>query len=212
MSMITMVQLSQAAELHGGLFTTSEATGAGVHPNTLSRLVKAGAVERLRQGVYRIPGTLETEHDGTLADWLALGGRHAPLGDVPTVVAAGQTAANLHEIGDFLPFHTEFMIPRRRGTRLPHVRLRIRQLDPQDVTYADRVPCLTPEATIGDLFATHTDVSLIADAYNDAKRVGKITRSNRLAELLRPYARRYGHTAADSSAVLDMIATKEAAQ
>lgn len=206
----TMVQVSRAAELHGGLFTTGEAHAEGVHPNTLTRLVKAGAVDRYRQGVYRLPGTLETEHDDTLADWLALGGAHVPTGQVPQVVAAGQTAANLHEVGDFLPFRTDFIVPRRRGTRLSHIRLRIKSLVARDVTYADRVPTLTVEAMIADLFATHTDVSLIADTYSDALRLGKITRPERLEELLRPFARRYGHAGDDGAAVLDMISPAKA--
>lgn len=206
----TMVRISTAAELHGGLFTTREARAEGVHPNTLTRLVNSGAVERCRQSVYRLPGTLQTEHDDTLADWLALGGTHAPTGEVPAVVAAGQTAATLHGLGDFLPFRAEFIIPRRRGTRLPHIQLRIQHLEFQDVTYADRVPALTVEATLADLFNTHTDVSLIADAYRDALRNGTITRPARLEELLAPYASRYGHVRHDGAAVIDMISPRKA--
>lgn len=203
----TMIRISTAAEAHGGLFTTREAQDQGLHPNTLTRLVKAGAIERIRQGVYRLPGTLETEHDGTLADWLALGGTHAPTGQVPPVVAAGQTATTLHGVGDFLPFHSEFVVPHRRGTRLPHVRLRVQKLTAEDVTYADRVPVLTVEKTIADLFSTHADVSLIADAYADATRIGKITRPARLETLLQPFAARYGLT--DGAAVVDMITPRK---
>lgn len=208
--MSTMFRISNAADLHGGLFTTREARAEGVHPNTLTRLVASGALERCRQGVYRLPGTLQTEHDDTLADWLALGGTHAPTGQVPCVVAAGPTAANLHSVGDFLPFRSEFIIPRRRGTRLPHIQFRIQSLEAQDITYADRVPVLTVENTIADLFSTHTDVSLIADTYNDALRVGKITRPERLETLLRPFARKYGHELNDGAAVLDMISPRKA--
>lgn len=206
-----MVRISNAADLHGGLFTTGEARDEGVHPNTLTRLVKTGAIERFRQGVYRLPGTLETEHDDTLADWLALGGTHAPRGQVPQVVTAGQTAATLHGIGDFLSFKSEFIIPRRRGTRLSHIRLRIQALQTQDITYADRVPVLTVEKTIADLFSTHTDVSLIANGYTDALRMGTITRPARLETLLRPFANRYGLAVNDGSAVLELLSPRTAA-
>lgn len=110
-------------------------------------LVVSGAIERLAQGVYRMAGAPAAEHDvdATRVHWLALGGVTRPM------VAAGKTAAALHRIGDWYPTMSDFVAPTRRTTRLPEVRVRVRQLDEQDVAYVGGIPSMTVERTIADL-------------------------------------------------------------
>lgn len=98
-----------------------------------SCLVSAGALERMAQGVYRVVGAPTGEHDMLRAMWLALGGHLKTENGAPRVVAAGTTAAELHGVGDFYLDLYDFVVPRRRGSRMKDVRLRVRQLNRSEI-------------------------------------------------------------------------------
>jgi len=89
-------------------------------------------------------------------------------------VAAGVTAAVVHGVGDFFSDGFDFIVPARKGTRLPGVRLRIRHLTQDEVILVDGLPTLTVERTIADLIEIGTDLSLVADAVRDAVRADKL--------------------------------------
>lgn len=48
-----------------------------------------------------------------------------PIDGVSTIVAAGVTAAVVHDVGDFFLDGFDFIVRARKGTRLPGVRLRV---------------------------------------------------------------------------------------
>ena len=154
--------------------TTAQAESADVSRKQLARMASAGAIERVAQGVYRMAGAPRQDHEAIYATWLALGGATAPRTEtgVAPVVAAGQTAAVVHGIGDFLPAGFDFIVPARKGTRLAGVRLRIRRLTPEDVIPVGGLPALTVERTLADLVEIGTDLSLVAGAARDAARAG----------------------------------------
>lgn len=184
-----MARLGEVAEQRWGLVTTEQAAAVDVSRNALTRLTASGALVRVAQGVYRMAGAPELEHEGIYATWLALGGATRPATDegVASVVAAGVTAAILHGIGDFYPARADFVVPSRRGTRLP-ARLRVRSLTPAEVTFAESVPTLTVERTLADLVGLWTDQSLVADALFSAYEQGKFVRPWQLEEYLEPLA------------------------
>lgn len=188
----TLAQLGALAERRWGLVTTAQAEDAGVSRKQLSRMTSAGALERVAQGVYRISGAPRQHHEAIYATWLALGGATTPrtAEGVASVVAAGTTAAVIHGIGDFLPDGFDFIVPARKGTRLPGVRLRVRSLTREDVIPVDGLPTLNVERTIADLVETSIDTSLIADAVRDAIRSDRLTAPDRLAIYLAPAAAR----------------------
>lgn len=172
------------------MFTSPQAAEIGVSPHQLSRLVKAGAIERLAQGVYRMAGSPAGEHEGVQVAWMALRGYLRSPEGVPGVVAAGPTAAELHGLGDFYLDEYDFVVPRRRGTRLDGVRLRVRQLARSEVSYVDGLPVMTVERVIADLVEMNVDHSLAGDVIADADRAGKIASARKLAAHLEPMARR----------------------
>jgi predicted transcriptional regulator of viral defense system len=179
----TLARLGSIAERRWGLITTAQAEDAGVSRKQLARMAAAGAIERVAQGVYRMAGAPPQEHEALYATWLALGGASAPRAEtgVAPVVAAGVTAAVVHDIGDFFPDRFDFIVPTRRGTRLPGVRLRARRLTRGEVIPIDGLPALTVERTFADLIETGTDLSLVAGAVRDAVRAGKLVAPERLA-------------------------------
>ena len=187
----TFARLGELASQRWGLVTTAQALEAGVARPTLTRLANSGARIRVARGVYRLAGAPEHEQEAILATWLALGGADRPRTDtgVPPVVAAGQTAAQLHGIGDWFPGPLEFVVPTRRGTRLDGVRLRTRELAPTEVVSVDGMPTMSVERTIADLIEQWVDRSLVADALADAADAGKLLSPARLTEYLEPLAK-----------------------
>jgi Transcriptional regulator, AbiEi antitoxin len=173
------------------LVTTAQAEDAGVSRKQLARMASSGAIERVAQGVYRMAGAPTQDHEAIYATWLALGGAAVPRTDTgASIVAAGITAAVVHEIGDFFLDGFDFIVPSRKGTRLPGVRLRIRQLIPDEVLPVNGLPALTVERTIADLIELGTDLSLVAGAVRDAVRADKLVMPERLASHLSPIAAR----------------------
>ncbi|GAB3195270.1 hypothetical protein GCM10027062_01880 [Nocardioides hungaricus] len=119
------------------------------------------------------------------------------------VVVAGESAADLHGIGDFRALRHEFVSPARRQSQRSAIRYRQRTLDPGDVTLADGLPVMTMERTIADLIE-QGDLSLVADALRDAssKRTFDL---QRLRELLAPLAAREGFRKDDGEALLNRL-------
>jgi len=188
----TLARLGSIAERRWGLVTTAQAENAGVSRKQLARMASAGAIERVAQGVYRMTGAPPQDHEAIFATWLALGGATAPRAEtgVAPVVAAGETAAVVHGIGDFLPAGFDFIVPARKGTRLPGVRLRIRRLTREEVIPVGGLPALTVERALADLVEIGTDLSLVAGAARDAARAGKLVAPDRLVSYLGPVAAR----------------------
>lgn len=190
MSYREYAQIGRIARDQGGLITTTQAERVGVTRMTLSRMAAAGAVTRLLRGVYRLAGVPESEHEHVLATTLALGSHSFSPHEVPPVVAAGQTAATIHRLGDFLPLQMELISRTPMTTAHPGVHLRTSPLTRSDITFIDAIPVLTVEATIVDIIETSGDLSLAADALADARRLDTITDTDHLHELLAESARR----------------------
>lgn len=198
--------VAKLAEHRWGMVTTAQAEQVGVSRAQMSRMADRGLLTRLVQGVYRVAGAPELEHEAIYANWLALGGatRPATIGGVRAVVAGGVTAAVLHGIGDFWPEH-DFLVPARRTTRLPGVRLRIRRLTAAEVTTAEGVPVLTVERAIADLVELWVDTSLITDTLRDSIQQGKLVNPHALIDYLSPLAAGHDHPQGDGQAMAEEL-------
>lgn len=138
----TLVRLGSIAQHRWGLVTTAQAEDAGVTRKQLSRLASTGAIERVAQGVYRMAGAPSQDNEAIYATWLALGGASTPRNEagVSSIVAGGIRATVAHGIGDSFLDGFDFIVPARKGTRLPGVRLRIRELTRDEVIGGKRPP------------------------------------------------------------------------
>jgi len=202
MSVEKLAVLGRIAERRWGLVTAAQAEEAGITRMQVSRLVAAGGLHRLMHGVYRVTGAPELEHEDIIATWLALGGDRAPESPsgAPGLVVAGIDATILHGVGDFFPGDHELITPSRKGTRLPGVRIRVRDLRPEEVTFVDALPVLTIERTIADLVESWTELSLVTDVVRDAVLEGRLVRPRLLVEHLAPLASRHGFDDGDGLA------------
>jgi predicted transcriptional regulator of viral defense system len=90
------------ARRRGGV-AAREVAVAGIHRQVLSRLVKAGELERVARGLYRLPGGPLTEHHG-----LAVASAAVPHGVICLI-----SALAFHGIGTKLPHEVWMAIDRR---------------------------------------------------------------------------------------------------
>lgn len=190
-------KLGAIAEDRWGVFTTDQAERAGIKRKHLARMASSGALERLTQGVYRMPGAPRHPHQEVLVAWMALGGWRARPRAVPPVVVAGEAAATIHGLGDFYVDEIDLIVPSRRGTRREGIRLRTRNLEEPDIVYVDSVAVLSPEKMIADLIENSTDMSLVSDVIDHAQSKGIALSETRLAAHLNPLARRHGYAPDD---------------
>lgn len=201
-----MARLGDVADNRWGLVTTARAEVIGISRKQMSRLAADGAVVRVAQGVYRISEALPARQEEIAARWLVLTNpaEAAPLG-VPTVVAAGESAALLHGIGDFRFSGSEFIVPARRRTRLTAVTLRVQRLTPSEVALVDDVPALTVERTIADLLATGSNLHVVGRVLRDALEQEKLVSPDKLAQYLAPQATANGMPLGDGRALADLL-------
>lgn len=195
----TPARLGAVAERRWGLITTAQAEMVGVSRKQLSRMASSGALERVAQGVYRAVGAPPQDNEAIYATWLALGGATNPRTEtgVAPVVAAGITAAVIHGLGDFFLDGFDFMVPARRGTRLPGVRLRVRPLTTDEVAPVAGLPTLTVERMIADLVELRIDRSLVVRVVRDAVRADKLVSPEKLVDYLTVRSRDGRDLAAD---------------
>ena len=206
MSYGTIVKVGRLAERRRGLITVEWLNEAGFSASQKTALVESGYLEPVTPGVYKVVGAPSTRFTEILALWMRLGDNDYQS-IPPVLVAAGATAAYLHDIGDMWPDPYDFITSRPLSTREPGVVLRHETVEPCDVEVVEGIPCLSPVATLIDLIKDHGDLSLVGDAVVDAR-----TRNYLNAHTEPDFVRRLGPLAAenglpegDGEKLLDLI-------
>ena len=176
------------------MLTAAQATADGIARSTLARREKTGTLERMRPGVYRLPGTPADRLEDIRAAWLASdpGTVARDRLDGPDVVVGGAAAAWIHGIGDLYPAPFRLYTSKRRQTAHDDVRYSRRHLVASDVMILDGLPVTTRERTIADLL-DEGDLSLVADALRDAERGDNDLDVPALISHLDTHATRLGH-------------------
>jgi predicted transcriptional regulator of viral defense system len=95
-----------------GYFTTSQARERGISSQLLSHYVRRNRFERVRRGLYRLPGFPRPEDDEMREKWMAVGAEKAVL--------SHQSALALLDLSDNIPNAVHLLLGRRyRGLRRP---------------------------------------------------------------------------------------------
>lgn len=179
-----------------GSITRQEVVEAGIHTQTLSRLVHAGALERVSRGRYRLPDAPITEHHG-----LALVAAAAPK-----AVICLLSALSFHQIGTQLPHEVWIAVDRRsRPPTLSWPRLRVLRFSGKALTEGIETHRLEGEQvrvygvakTVADIFKYRNKVGLdvALEALREAWRAKRFTmdeiyryaRICRVEQVMRPY-------------------------
>lgn len=201
-------ELAEVTAYQWGMVTSAQASMHGITRLDLSRLAADGQLERLAHGIYKDAGAPAVPHEALKAAWLSTDPKtmgEARVRDLANgVVVAGESAADLHGIGDFSALRHEFVSPVRRQSQRSAIRYRQRTIDPCDVTLVEGLPVMTMERTIADLIEEVGDLSLVADALRDASSKRTLD-LQRLRELLAPLAAREGFRKDDGDALVNRL-------
>lgn len=187
-----------------GMISAAQAASVGVHAQTLARLARAGRLERLAHGIYRLVGSPPRPDDDLRVAWIGLDPRRTAavrIASGPTEVVSHRSAAALHDLGDLVTDRMEFTASVRRQTRRADVRIRRGQLDGEDWALVDGLPVTSPLRTIDDLATDLIDRGHLAGVVRDAL-TQQAASASQVAAVLTPYARAYGVPADDGAQLL----------
>lgn len=160
----------------GSFFRPSQLDELGLTYDQLTRLVKAGEVERIQRGLYRLTNSEPTEHASVAA----------VCARVPNSIVCLLTALNVYEIGTQLPHQVWIAIHHKaRPPKLPQFQTRLVRFSGAAWTYGVRdtvfegVPAriTSPARTIVDCFrfAHLIGRETALEALRDALREQKVT-------------------------------------
>ncbi len=201
----TLESLAEVAEDQWGLFTRRQAELTGMAWTTLARLAKDNAAERVAHGIYRLRGAPPVEHLALRAAWLQL----AP--DIPVWertsaqgVVSHRSAASLFGLGHLPADVHHFILPVRRQSRRPDVRLHRADLRPDEWINLAGLPVTTPARTAADLLADREDPAAVAQVIADAFRAGQDAPGTVMVAVA-PYATRFGLSERDGLALLEWL-------
>lgn len=177
--MTTTLQIDKERLQKAGLgvfFRPSQIDELGLTYDQLSRLVKAGEVERVQRGLYRLANAEPTEHASVAA----------VCARVPNAVVCLLTALNFHEIGTQLPHQVWIAIHHKaRPPKLSRLQTRLVRFSGAAWTYGVRdivfegVPAriTSPARTVVDCFRFEHLIGreTALEALRDALREQKVT-------------------------------------
>lgn len=157
----------ELAIVHGGYFTTREASEAGLSYRKLSYHAARGELERVMHGVYRLVNFPEHRHGDMIAVTLWAG---------PGSAISHESALAVYELASAMPAVIHLTAPRSFTGRRKGVRVHHEDLMPDERRVWDDVPVTTVERTLIDL-AMRSDPSLLSDAVRESLDRGLTTRA-----------------------------------
>jgi predicted transcriptional regulator of viral defense system len=138
--------LETIAYAQHGYFTTSQARERGISSQLLSHYVGRNRFERVRRGLYRLPGFPRPEDDEMREKWMAVG--------VEKAILSHQSALALLDLSDVIPNAVHLLLGRRyRGVRRPagvviHTRPDEEEID---TVWREGLPLTAPARTLIDV-------------------------------------------------------------
>ncbi len=165
-------QLFETAAAQEGLFTSRQAAGIGYSPQHLAYHLRAGNVQRLQRGIYRLVHFPAGENEELVAAW---------LWSEQAGVISHQTALALHNLSDAMPTRIHLTLPekwRQRRFRVPpSLMLHHSDVPAEDRTWFGAVPITTPARSLNDCARKGLSPELLQQAARQALRRGLLTRA-----------------------------------
>jgi predicted transcriptional regulator of viral defense system len=180
--------LYSIAEPKEGYFTASAAEAAGYSRSLLAHHVKAGMLERVEHGIYRLRRYPESPRADLVVAELRAG---------PNAVISHESALEIYGLSDVLPSEVHVTVPRTASRRRGGVRLHTSRIAAEDVTIRDGVTVTTVERTIADVARAGLPEQLVLQAIHQAVELGLTTpaRLTRFADRRGGRAKRLVRTA-----------------
>lgn len=169
-------ELYQVAQGQGGYFTAKQAARLGYTANKRNYHVGAGNWVREHRGIYRLALFPAPTRPDLILWWLWSRGHS----DVPQGVFSHRTALALHELTDVNPAKLDLTVPPsfRKGAAIPRVlRLHYADIGASETEIVDNVPVTIALRAILDVWHEKSlPEPTLREAFNDAKRLGKLTK------------------------------------
>ncbi|MGH3682170.1 MAG: type IV toxin-antitoxin system AbiEi family antitoxin domain-containing protein [Natronosporangium sp.] len=197
----------------GGLVTAAQADAVGVTRFALHSLARAGVLDRIRHGVYKLTGAPWSPHDDVRAVWLQ--SEPGPLAPEQRQAAVShQTAAEVYGFGVLVAPAIQVTLPAPRRTTMQGVRWYAAAVAETDVEWVDDMRVTRPARIIADLFADgYGDLAHLGSVAADARRAHRLAWADLVAACA-PFAAQYGLAAGDgealTAAMLDSYGTTDA--
>lgn len=165
-------KIAELARSEGGIFTSAQAVRFGIPRDALSYALRAGNVERVMRGAYKMASAPDSRLDTIIAHWKLTRPSvfsYERVSSFDGVVVGGHTASYAHDFGVLQPEPCRMYAPDRMRSRSRNVSFAQRVIDEEDTMFKDGVRITRPERTIYDLVLDKVDPSLIADTLHDAR-------------------------------------------
>lgn len=164
--------IEELASSEGGVFTSGQARRRGIPLYALSYAHRAGRIERVLHGAYRLSSSISDGLDTLRAAYKLTAPTlftYERMGSgFDGVAVRGSSAAYVLEVGDMQPYPWDLAVRQRFNSRMKDVRFRVENLERRDVTWKSGLPVTRPERTIVDLLHDDRDGSLVYDVFIDA--------------------------------------------
>jgi predicted transcriptional regulator of viral defense system len=139
-------RLYETAAPQAGYLTLAQAAAAGYSSPLVEHHVKAGRLERVGRGIFRLVHFPPSDNEDLVRLWLWSGQKGA---------FSHETALTLHQLSDALPVKTHMTVPeawQRRRLRVPRgLVLHCHDVDKGGVTWHGPVPVTVPLRTVVDM-------------------------------------------------------------
>jgi predicted transcriptional regulator of viral defense system len=194
--MTTTADLVKWARKAGGTISTAEVLAAGFHSQALTRLVRAGTLQRISPGVYRLPGAEVSAWHGLVLATMA----------APDAVVCLLSALAFHGVGTQLPDSVWLALERGRHTpRVDDPRTRFVHLSGEAFTAGieehsvegHALPVYDLPKTLADCFKFRNRIGLdvaieaLADSWRNrrirAAQIEPYAKICRVDRVMRPY-------------------------
>jgi predicted transcriptional regulator of viral defense system len=163
-------ELAEIAADQHGYFGLDDARAVGYADNTVAQMARRGRIDRVSQGVYRIP-FLPAGRMGSYMEAVMW-----PAG--VRGVINGETALDLWDVGDVNPTRIHIAVPQahrpQREVPVAYVLHRV-DLDPAEVTEIEGVPVVTLERAIRECAAAHLATDVLEQAIRHGRERGLLT-------------------------------------
>lgn len=152
-------ELTALAARQAGYFTSAQAREVGYSYPAQNYHADRGNWERVRRGIFRVPGWPAREDDAYVLWNLWSGGR---------AVLSHQTALAVHDLGDANPVRVHMTVPRGFRAGDPALVLHKADLYPADVEDREGYRVTTAERTLLDVAAGDVPQEQVQSAVSDA--------------------------------------------
>ncbi len=165
-------ELAEIAADRHSYFDLQDSRSVGYADNTVAQMARRGRIERVSQGVYRIPFLPA----GQLGPYMAAALWPAGVRGVISY----DSGLELWEVGDVIPAKIHITVPREHRVQreVPAVyELHREDLAAEEVTDVEGVPVVTLERAIRDCHAVYLAADLLEQAIRHGRERGLLTQA-----------------------------------